>query len=199
MRVIVSLTAAVSALALSACQPEPAEAPASGTDAPAPSADPNAVTSRGWTVLRIGMTLEEVEQALGADSDPEAVGGPEPEACDMFRPERAPEGLMVMIERGRLTRISLHDGSELETDAGFSVGDEAAEIKAHYGAQAVSTPHKYVEAPAEYITVWTAGDLSGDYVQDPEARGIVYEIGQDGRVQMIHAGGPSIQYVEGCA
>jgi hypothetical protein len=36
-------------------------------------------------------------------------------------------------------------------------------------------------------------------VQDEAARGIVYEIDGAGKVGAIHAGGPSIQYVEGCA
>jgi hypothetical protein len=36
-------------------------------------------------------------------------------------------------------------------------------------------------------------------VQDASARGIVYEIDGTGKVGAIHAGGPSIQYVEGCA
>lgn len=35
------------------------------------------------------------------------MGGPDPEACDQFRPERAPEGMLLMVEDGRLTRISL--------------------------------------------------------------------------------------------
>ena len=41
--------------------------------------------------------------------------------------------------------------------------------------------------------------LDGQAVQDEAARGIVYEIDGAGKVGAIHAGGPSIQYVEGCA
>ena len=59
-------------------------------------------------------------------------------------------------------------------------------------------PHKYEPAPAGYITVWSRGGGSG-YVEDPDARGLVFEVGQDGAVKAIRAGGPSIQYVEGCA
>ena len=36
-------------------------------------------------------------------------------------------------------------------------------------------------------------------VQDANARGLLYEVGGDGKVRAIRAGGPSIQYVEGCA
>lgn len=150
------------------------------------------LTPQGWGPLRIGMTRAEVVAAAGEDAHPEAVGGPEPEVCDEFRPARAPEGMIVMVERLRLTRISLGAGSEVRTERGLGVGDPAAAVRAAHGAEAVSSPHKYSPAPAEYVTVWSTAP-SG-----PDARGIVYETGTDGRVARVHAGGPSIQYVEGC-
>ncbi len=197
------LTSAV--LALAACgAPDPetsASAPSTAPSAPPAAVAPasgDAVTAQGWGPLRIGMSRAEVEGALGADSNPEAVGGPDPETCDMFRPARAPEGLMVMVERGVLTSLWLDRAATLKTDRGFGVGDEAAAIKAAYGAAAHVTPHKYSAAPAEYITVWSEAGGPG-YVQDATARGISYHIGTDGRVEHVAAGGPSIQYVEGCA
>lgn len=197
------LLLAATTLTLAACQapeqpakaPEPAPA-AAPPAAPAPS--DQALTAEGWGPLRIGMTKAEVEAALGPDANPEAVGGPDPEACDEFRPARAPEGLLVMIEAGRLTRISVTQGSTVRTDRNLGVGDQASAVKTAYGPLARPSPHKYVEAPAEYLTVWAKGG-GLDYVQDVNARGLVYEIGREGRVQTIHAGGPSIQYVEGCA
>ena len=57
----------------------------------------------------------------------------------------------------------------------------------------MSTPHKYVSAPAEYITVWTSGS-GGE-----GSLGVVYEVGEAGTVTAIHAGGPAIRYVEGCS
>lgn len=180
---------AVAVSFLVACQPAdmvPDERAAPEASTPIP------VTADGWGPLRIGMTRDEVTAIAGEDANPEAVGGPDPERCDEFRPARAPTGLIVMIEEGRLTRISLVAGSDVKTARGFGVGDPAATIKAAYEAEALASPHKYAPAPAEYITVWTTG-ASG---QDP--RGIVYEIGPDGRVSHVHAGGPSIRYVEGC-
>ena len=171
---------------------------APATSPPPASAEPS-LTAEGYGPLRIGMTRGEVVEALGEDSEPNAVGGPEPDRCDQFRPLRAPEGMLVMIEGGRLTRISLIRGSPLKTDRGFGVGDAAAAVKAAYGAGAEVTPHKYEGAPAEYVTVWQGGPRGPAYVPDPAARGMVYEIGGDGRVQAVHAGGPSIQYVEGCS
>ena len=196
------LTTAV--LALAACGspdpasvPEPAPAP---TPMPTPTPTPatNVLTAQGFGPLRIGMTRAEVEAALGADSRPGAVGGPDPEACDIFHPVRAPEGLNVMVERGVLTSIWLQRGSTLKTDRGFGVGDTATAIKAAYGPTATMTPHKYSAAPAEYITTWSVGGSAG-YVQNPAARGIAYHIGTDGTAEHVAAGGPSIQYVEGCA
>ena len=77
--------------------------------------------------------------------------------------------------------------------------DDAAAVKAAYGPSAVASPHKYSSAPAEYVTVWSPPTSGTAYVQDPNARGVVYEIGMDGRVAAIRGGGPSIQYVEGCS
>ncbi|WP_431869625.1 hypothetical protein [Allosphingosinicella sp.] len=142
--------------------------------------------------------LVEIMAAAGPDSDPDAVGGPEPESCDIFHPARAPEGLRVMVEDGRLTRVSLSNPTEVKTDRGFGPGDTAAAIKAAYGEDVAASPHEYEAAPAEYLTVWTTGAGDEPYIRSPEARGIRYEIDQSGTVATIHAGGPSIQYVEGC-
>ena len=191
-------------LMLAACgapDPEPAPAPADPAAAPATPATTNALTAQGWGLLRVGMTKAEVEAALGPDSDPASVGGAEPETCDQWRPERAPDGLLVMIQNGVLTRISVAAPSTLKTDRGFGVGDTSAAIKAAYGAQAVSEPHKYSPAPAEDIFVWASGGPATPhaYVQDAAARGVRYEIDSTGKVGIVHVGGPAIQMVEGCS
>lgn len=190
-------------LALAACgapPPEPADAPTEAAS-PAGPAEPGApvsaaerLTAQGFGPLRIGMTRAEVEAALGPDADPEAVGGPDPDSCDMFRPNRAPDGLLVMVENGVLTSVWLSRNTTVETDRALNIGDTAAEVKRVYGAAAVVEPHKYAPAPAEYVTVWATAERQG-----PAARGLTYEIGADGRVESIAGGGPSIQYVEGCA
>ena len=201
--VLVSMTA----LALAACQP-PAEAPVAPAEptvpttptAPTPTpVDTNAVTAEGWGPLRIGMTLAEITSAVGPDSQPNAVGGNDPAACDQFRPERAPQGMLLMVEQGVLTRISLGRDNALKTDRGLGLGDTAAAVKAAYGAAATASPHKYQSAPAEYVTVWSGAAPAAGAPAPATARGIVYEIGSEGTVMAIHAGGPSIQYVEGCS
>jgi hypothetical protein len=142
----------------------------------------------GWGVLQIGMSRAEVVAAAGDVEDGKTARTSEPAQCELFAPAGAPDGMLVMIENDKLTRITLRAPSALKTARGFTIGDPAAAIKKAYGAAATVTPHKYDAAPAEYITVWT----------QPDSRGIVYEIGTDGKVKQIHAGGPSIQYVEGC-
>lgn len=191
------LTTAV--LALAACnQPEPAAPPAQPAPAPAPEtpapAPSNVLTANGFGPLRIGMSRPEVEAALGADANPNAVGGADPASCDIFHPARAPEGLQVMIENGVLTNVRLIRASMVDTDRGLGIGDTATRVKSVYGSSAEVVPHKYVDAPAEYITAWATSDHTG-----PTARGVKYEIGQDGNVLSIAGGGPSIQYVEGCS
>lgn len=193
--------AAVSTLVLLAgCQPpspEAPEAPAAPAAVGAPAvANANALRAEGWGPLQVGMTRAEVEAALGPDANPEAVGGPDPDSCDEFRPERAPAGMILMLENGVLTRISATEPG-LQTTDGFGVGASATAVKAALGPRARVEPHKYVAAPAEYIFVWSAPQTA-PYVDDPAARGVVYEVGGEGAVTAVRVGGPSIQYVEGC-
>lgn len=167
--------------------PTASEAPAM----PAPAAD--RLTAQGFGPLRIGMTRAEVEAALGTDAHPGAAGGPDPESCDLFHPRHAPQGLKVMVEQGVLTSVWLDPGATVATDRAVRLGASAEEVRRAYGGAIEASPHKYEDAPAEYLTAWASADRSG-----PAARGVKYEVGQDGKVQRIAAGGPSIQYVEGC-
>ncbi len=160
---------------------------------------PPPLTPDGWGPLRIGMTRAEVEAAVGGPADPNAVGGFDPAECDEFHPARTPPGVYVMILDGRLGRISLSDDSPVRTEAGFGPGVRADAVRAALGTALRITPHEYEGPEGLYLTSWTRGRIEGEYVEDPDARGIRYEAGADGVVRTIHAGGPSIQYVEGCA
>ena len=200
--------AAVSLLALvalAACErkEEPvAQPPSAAANPPAQAAAPapeaSLVTAEGLGPVRIGMSRAEVVGVWGEDAAPEAVGGAEPEVCDIFHPVNAPAGVTVMIQNGRLSRITLMRDATLKTDRGFGLGDTAMAIKESYGGAIVAQPHKYEPAPAEDLFAWSRGG-STQYVTDPAARGVRYEVGADGKVKMIHAGDPSIQLVEGCA
>jgi hypothetical protein len=138
------------------------------------------------------MTRAEVVSAAGEDANPAAVGGPDPESCDEFRPGKAPAGILVMIESGVLTRISVSRNAEIKTLEGFGVGDSGSRILEHYGSRARVDRHQYWPAPAKYITAWRESPSQTD------RRGIRYEIDAAGKVVHVRAGTPSIESVEGC-
>lgn len=195
----------VAVLALAACNaPEAAKTPeakAPEVFAPAGPADAalaTVLTPLGYGPLKIGMTQAEVDAAVGLP--PANAAEAAPSECRYYHPPRAPEGLLVMVENGVLTRLTAMKGSTVKTEDGVGVGDDGEQVKARYGTAATVTPHKYQGAPSAYVTLWPGKpQLQGAYVTDPTARGLVYEIGDDGEVAFIHAGGPSIQNVEGCS
>ena len=174
----------------------PAEMPVRDTALPPPSSEPEpdaeVLTPDGWGPLRIGMSRAEVVAAAGDDANPEAVGGPDPSQCDEFRPTGAPGGVLVMIERGVLTRISVSRNREIATTEGFRVGDAGAAVQTEYGARARVEPHHFQAPPARYVTVWR------ESAPGASRRGIRYEIDAAGVVTHMRAGGPSIESAEGC-
>jgi hypothetical protein len=148
------------------------------------------LTPDGFGPLKIGMTRSQVEAIMGKDASPGSVGGPDPAQCDQFHPRRAPPGLLVMLEQGRLTRISIARNRGLRSADGIGVGFRRTAVLAKLGKAAQLSPHQYEPRPAVYIDHWRG--------KAGTSRGIRYEIGKNGQVAMIHAGGPSIRYVEGC-
>jgi hypothetical protein len=93
-----------------------------------------------------------------------------------------------MAEDGRVTRVSFFGRAQARTPEGAGVGSTDAEVRAAYPG-AIEEPAKYAPPPAHDLVVWTT----------PQQAGYRFEIGQDGRVAIMHAGGPSILYVEDCA
>jgi hypothetical protein len=138
------------------------------------------------------MSSAQIASVAGEDANPAAVGGPDPERCDEFHPARAPAGMLVMVESGRLTRISVSRNSEIRTPEGFRVGDSDTRILEAYGSRARVEPHKYWPGPAKYITAWR------ETPPGTARRGIRYEIDSRGNVVHLRAGTRSIEYVEGC-
>lgn len=186
-----AFTSLVIVTMLAACG---ADQPESSSDSAPSEAEPTAVllTPDGWGPLRIGMSRADVVAAAGEDANPDAVGGPDPDRCDEFRPSNAPAGMLVMVESGILTRISVSRNPEIKTLDGFRVGDRGSSVLAEYGSRARVDPHQYWEPPAKYITVWQQASAEAD------RRGMRYEIDAAGEIVHFRAGGPSIEYVEGC-
>lgn len=157
-----------------------------GLAASAPAVVPP-LTPDGWGELRIGMSETEAVRKFGLNvpSDDDGVSSA---ACrELTFPKGGPT-LVAMAENGRITRISIFGGSRMRTDRGFGLGAREAEIRKAYGRNLRVETHKYDEEPAHYLTAWTV----------PGKRGVRFETDQKGVVTTIHAGGPSIEYVEGC-
>ncbi len=179
----------VAVVALVACKPkEVVELPAAPpVPMPPVAAAPPLLTAEGWGRLKIGLSHDEAVKALpGARFDAKA-DLPDWDSCHIIE-AATPDGLWAMVENGKVTRISLEPrATGVATDRGIKVGDPAEKVKAAYPEGLTAMPHKY-EQGAEYLTWWAK----------PQVAGVRYVI-VEGKVATISAGGPSIEYVEGCS
>lgn len=129
-------------------------------------------------------------------------GSGDANACHFLR-SGAVSPTIIMVENGRVTSITTQvvDGGAPtpRTDRGVGLGSTEAEVRAAYPGVS-EEPDRY-DPNVKSLYFWAAGATNGssEYVRNEMARGLRFEIGQGGRVTAIHAGGPSIQYSEGCS
>lgn len=139
----------------------------------------------GYGPVRIGMSVDEVVEALGgAVAVPEELGG-----CDYLFPRGWPEGISVMVVEGRVARIDVSRG-QVKTAEGVGIGTTEQEILELYPGQVEVLPHKYTEG--NYLIVSPAGPLEAEYRIVFETDGAVVE---RYRVGVL----PAVEWVEGCA
>jgi hypothetical protein len=152
-------------------------------------AAPPPLTPAGWGALKIGATESEARKALAPF---EIEGDPTDqtyEGCHHINSKRYP-GLAAMIQKGRVTRLSLwSDSKTLKTDKGLGVGATEAQVKRAYGPKLEVTEHAYEGPDGHYLTYWAV----------PRKRGVRYETDVHGRVSAVHVGDQTIQLVEGCS
>ena len=161
-------------------------APVTPTPDPSPSPSPTALTltPTGIGKLRVGMTVAEARSALGTFSLPVAE---DPKGCLHVRPPALPAGVLVMVEGGKVVRVSV-DSNTVATAEGARIGDTEARIKTLYGARVATSAHKYTDG--HYLTVTPAGDT---------LHRLIFETDQ-GKVTRFRGGRvPQVQYVEGCS
>ena len=193
------LAATALALTLAACSQEPTNTPSDvessapvAADAPptapvasataAPGANDRVLTLEGLGALRVG-------QAVPADSGWAERGAQASDGCRTITSPEFP-GVYGLVEGDMVRRITVGPRSTVKLIEGIGVGSSEAEVNAAFGGFG-SEPHKYVEAPAKYLTAPNAA--SGD----PALR---FEIGKDGTVSAMHIGvEPQLRYVEGCS
>ena len=159
-----------------------------GSAEPTPAAALPALTDSSFGAVKIGMTLAELQAAIGQLGDTTKLK----RECDIVSasdPFKMPAGVSITQVNGRVARIDIENDS-VGTDKGIRVGDTEAKVKQMYGANVVVEPHKYIDG--HYLEVRFGADSA-------TAKGIVFET--DGKkVTTFRAGyWEPVRWVEGCA
>jgi hypothetical protein len=156
--------------------------PADTSRAPSHRPTDMTVTENGIGPIHAGMTVAQANAAIGGGFAAPKGGT---SGCTYAVLTKAPRGLWVMLQDGRVARVEVRSGS-IATSTGAHLGDSEARIKQLYPGVA-TTPHKYVTG-GRYLTVTGS---------DPANR-IVFET--DGsKVTTFRSGRtPEVENVEGC-
>ncbi|WP_312771894.1 lectin [Pseudoxanthomonas mexicana] len=193
---------------LSACQRDPAAAPATEPQttatatpmaeapAPTPAADDTAAPAGpvsqasflGYGDMKLGSTVEEARAAWGGELN----GAPmEGTTCHYLWPKwiTRPADFAFMMEDGRFVRYDV--GTDKETaPGGGKVGMSVEELQKLYGGALKGAPYKYTQG-GQYLSM-DAGDVAPTR--------LVFEVDAAGKVTSWRVGlSPQVEYVEGCS
>jgi hypothetical protein len=142
------------------------------------------LTLYGADPVRIGMTRDQAETALGTKLKLNSEAGGDEAACSTA--ERGDGKVEYMFHDYRVVRIDVDAG--FLTAEGAGVGTTEAQLRKIYGSRAVFSPHPYFD--------------DGHYVKlsfPARNRKIIFEI-EHGRVTSFRVGLPGpVDYIEGCA
>ena len=189
--VLAAVLAPALALSLAACSSEPAPAPEPSDSAAGQvplSASQGASTADPMTLSPAGLG------ALAFGAAPPAGSGWQDDdvqlsdSCHTLHSADYRESY-AMSDGSVIRRITVSMGSPVTTAKHIGPGASEADVRKAY-PYLEEEPHKYVAAPAKYLTWLPQGG----------GPGLRFEIDQDGIVSLIHAGEmPWLGYVEGCA
>ena len=194
---------------LSACQRDPAAAPATAepqttatatpmaeAPAPTPAADDTAAPAGpvsqasflGYGDMKLGSSVEEARAAWGGELN----GAPmEGTTCHYLWPKwiTRPADFAFMMEDGKFVRYDV--GTDKETaPGGGKVGMGVDELQKLYAGALKASPHKYTQG-GQYLSM-DAGDVAPTR--------LVFEVDAAGKVTSWRVGlSPQVEYVEGCS
>ncbi|MCO5792173.1 MAG: hypothetical protein HEQ21_05090 [Blastomonas sp.] len=187
--------ASLAVLLLAGCGSEPAAERAETKpdaavveDAPqaADAAQPTPPIATAQTLTLEGFGGLTIGKPVPAGSPWAARGAQISEGCTAISAPDWP-GAYAIVEEGVVRRITVSNKSEAKLLEGIGPGSTEADVRKAFPSF-VAEPHKYVDAPAKYLT------QPGD---DPRLR---FEIDAEDKVSLVHVGvRPTLEYVEGCA
>lgn len=146
-----------------------------------------ALSEEGLGQIQIGMNLTDAVNMGLLNENPTMNT-----QCDFVFPAVGagiPEGVSVMVIKGKIARIDVDTGS-VTTEDGARIGDSEDRIKSIYGEEVKVEPHKYNEG-WHYLTVMGDSASAG--------KALVFET--DGKRVTMFRGGrlPEVKWVEGCS
>ena len=169
-------------LALGACQWDPPSQGARDKSVPP-------LTPEGYGDMTIVMPIADARRVSGQSMNAPGIDDT-PGACNE-QEYVLPDGdkLYVMFEGDVITRITAaSEAPHTRTAQNVGVGSTDAEVRTAYQDVIEEDAH-YNPPPAHNLLIWTVPDQSG----------LLFEVNEQGIVTAVHAGGPSIRYMEGCA
>lgn len=155
--------------------------PATNPPPPPASGTSFTITPNSFGPLRVGMTVAQAASAMGGGfAAPSGYDG----GCGYARLTKAPAGLAVMLEGGKIARFEVRNGG-IKTAEGAGIGDTEARIKSLYGATVASTPHKYVQG-GHYLTVTPSAGSSNRIVFETDGSKVTeYRSGKTPEVEQV--------------
>jgi hypothetical protein len=173
-------------LSLAACSSSRPSADATPPAANTPAAPAWVLTPTSFGKARLGMTVAELNAALGDSLRPTYEIS---EECDQLVPVSFPANTRLMVLRDSVVRFEA-DSAGILTPEGVGVGDTEARLGEVYGARAVTTPHKYTGPEGHYVTVTDPSDSTLKTIFETDGT----------KVTGFRAGRtPGVELVEGCA
>jgi hypothetical protein len=145
-----------------------------------------ALSEDGLGQIQVGMNLTDAVNMGLLNENPNMNA-----RCDFVFPAVGagiPEGVSVMVVKGKVARIDVDTGS-VTTEDGAKIGDTEDRVRNIYGDEVKVEPHKYIDG-GHYLTVTADTTSSG--------KALVFET--DGKRVTMFRGGrlPEVKWIEGC-